>query len=233
MAIRVPIVDAVLPPSRRRVPGWARLLAVPATAGIVVLGVWIFGGKVTNDFALAMVLTAAWFGAAGLASLLAGLRWRALLLPVFGTFLAVSIAIGVYLADATLRDRVVNEEVVVAGPPSEATPGGPAATASGAFESRAHDTSGTATIVQLPDGGFVLTLTEFETDAGPDLRVYLVRGNGDDVSGAVDLGGLKGNRGNQQYEIPPEVDPADFGSVVIWCRAFSVNFGTAVLGPAD
>jgi hypothetical protein len=50
------------------------------------------------------------------------------------------------------------------------------------------------------------------------------------VGGAVDLGRLKGNRGDQQYVVPRAVS---VGSVVVWCRAFSVDFGTAVLrGPA-
>ena len=51
----------------------------------------------------------------------------------------------------------------------------------------------------------------------------------DDLGEFVDLGPLKGNKGNQQYEIPDDVDVADFTTVSIWCRAFSVGFAKADL----
>ena len=79
-------------------------------------------------------------------------------------------------------------------------------------------------------GKRVLTLTAFETSAGPDLRVRLVPGDTGDggASGNIDLGDLKGNRGNQQYTLPAGVDVSGH-SVVIWCRAFSASFGSAPL----
>jgi hypothetical protein len=49
-----------------------------------------------------------------------------------------------------------------------------------------------------------------------------------DADGAVDLGGLKGNRGDQQYEIPSGVTVTG-RTIVIWCRAFSAPFGSATL----
>jgi len=49
------------------------------------------------------------------------------------------------------------------------------------------------------------------------------------VDGAVDLGALRGNRGDQEYALPADVDPAGIGRVVIWCRAFTVAFGEATL----
>jgi hypothetical protein len=45
----------------------------------------------------------------------------------------------------------------------------------------------------------------------------------------VDLGALKGNKGNQQYALPRDLDLERFTTVVIWCRAFSVNFARAPL----
>jgi hypothetical protein len=84
--------------------------------------------------------------------------------------------------------------------------------------------------VATRDGRRVLTLTGFETAAGPDLRVRVAPGpttdgGADDVT---DLGALKGNRGNQQYELPPEIG-GDGATVIIWCRAFSALFGSAPL----
>jgi hypothetical protein len=85
--------------------------------------------------------------------------------------------------------------------------------------------------VRRADGRHVLTLTEFSTSPGPDLRVRLVPGDSEDggADGNVDLGALKGNRGNQQYQLPDGFDPSRSASVVIWCRAFSVAFAAARL----
>jgi len=54
---------------------------------------------------------------------------------------------------------------------------------------------------------------------------------GTDVEAGEDLGALKGNKGDQQYEVPGSLSTGDLerGSVVIWCRAFSVAFGSADL----
>ena len=77
-----------------------------------------------------------------------------------------------------------------------------------------------------------LTLTGFEVDNGPDLRVHLVTGpaTGEgDVDDVEDLGALKGNRGDQQYTVPRNLDTNRYDTAVIWCRAFSVNFAAAKL----
>jgi hypothetical protein len=169
-----------------------------------------------------MGLTALWLALAFLAAVASARRWRSLAWPVLGTFVVTAGAVVVYLGYATLVDRVVNEQVVVATAPGNTEAG------SGAFTSAAHRTTGTATVVELADGRRMLTLTDFETDPGPDLRVYLARAPGD-VSGAVDLGALKGNRGNQQYAIPPGTDLGALATVIVWCRAFSVEFGSARL----
>ena len=63
---------------------------------------------------------------------------------------------------------------------------------------------------------------------GPDLVVYLVPRPGQtELDGAVSLGDLKGNKGNQNYPVPADVDPTQFGGVLVWCRAFSVEFAGA------
>ena len=107
--------------------------------------------------------------------------------------------------------------------------------ASGQFHSGAHETKGMATVFQLADGKKTLRLTNFATSNGPDVHVYLVAvpdaKDNETVtkSESVDLGTLKGNIGDQNYELPANADLAKYRAVTIWCKRFSVNFGTAPL----
>lgn len=107
--------------------------------------------------------------------------------------------------------------------------------ASGQFRSAAHETKGTATVFQLADGKKTLRLTDFATSNGPDVHVYLVAAgdakDNDTVTqaGFIDIGTLKGNIGDQNYELPADADLAKYRSVTIWCKRFGVNFGTAPL----
>ena len=107
--------------------------------------------------------------------------------------------------------------------------------ASGEFHAGAHETKGTATIFQLGDGKRALRLTNFATSNGPDVHVYVVAAgdakDNDTVknAGFIDLGSLKGNIGDQNYDVPANVDLAKYRAVTIWCARFGVNFGTAPL----
>jgi hypothetical protein len=107
--------------------------------------------------------------------------------------------------------------------------------ATGVFHSGAHETKGTAAVFQLADGKKTLRLTDFATSNGPDVHVYLVAADdakdNDSVTkaGFVDIGTLKGNIGDQNYELPANTDIAKYRAVTIWCKRFSVNFGTAPL----
>jgi hypothetical protein len=107
--------------------------------------------------------------------------------------------------------------------------------AAGQFHSGAHETKGTATIFQLGDGKRTLRLTNFETSNGPDVHVYLVAAedakDNDTVTraGFIDVASLKGNIGDQNYELPANADLNKYRAVTIWCKRFSVNFGTAPL----
>jgi hypothetical protein len=93
-----------------------------------------------------------------------------------------------------------------------------------------HQGTGDATIYET-EGNFVLRLENFEVTNGPDLRVYLAAGTGptnrSDLGQFVDLGSLKGNIGNQNYDIPADVDVTLYNSVVIYCKPFHVVFATA------
>src|SRR5262245_54233905 len=107
--------------------------------------------------------------------------------------------------------------------------------ASGKFHSGAHPTSGTATVYQLADGTRVLRFTDFKTSNGPDVHVYLVAA--DDASdnesvikaGFVDVGSIKGNIGDQNYALGSDVDLSKYRAVSVWCKRFSINFGSASL----
>ena len=214
----------------------ARAGAVVATTAVTGVGVWVAGGVLTDDASVARVLTGAWFGVVGGLAVAAALRWRAVAVAVVGTWLVTSVALGGFLLLTSSLDRTVDEDVVRAQPSRSQPATAPGAgaqdsadratlAAAGRFRSGAHDTRGLASLVRLPSGDRVLTLTRFATSPGPDLRVYLVPPGGD-TDHAVDLGRLKGNKGDQQYDVPRR---ARAGTVVIWCRAFSVEFGSASL----
>jgi hypothetical protein len=99
----------------------------------------------------------------------------------------------------------------------------------GTFIDRAHPTRGTARIITDGDRSF-LRLEGFETDNGPDLNVYLATGDPTGSPGDfVDLGDLKGNVGDQNYEIDPDVVLDEYTTVFIWCVRFGVAFGAAAL----
>ncbi|MDQ6604417.1 MAG: DM13 domain-containing protein [Chloroflexota bacterium] len=102
---------------------------------------------------------------------------------------------------------------------------GPVAVKSGHFVKVEHDGSGTATIFKQGDGAYVLRFDTLDVTNGPDLRVRLLGQNGANL----DLGGLKGNKGNQNYVLPADFDPATYDTADIWCRAFKVQFNTAAL----
>jgi hypothetical protein len=90
-----------------------------------------------------------------------------------------------------------------------------------------HNTEGVAKIIQLADGTDILRSENFKATNGPDLYVYLStdKTNAD----IVNLGRLKGNIGNQNYLIPADTDITKYNTALIWCRAFSVIFGSAQL----
>jgi hypothetical protein len=90
-----------------------------------------------------------------------------------------------------------------------------------------HNAEGVAKIIQLADATDILRLENFKATNGPDLYVYLStdKTNAD----IVNLGRLKGNIGNQNYLVPVATDITKYNTALIWCRAFSVIFGSAQL----
>jgi hypothetical protein len=107
----------------------------------------------------------------------------------------------------------------------------------GTFHGKVHSTSGRATIYQEADGRLVLRLTNFKTSNGPDVHVVLIAAKDaeDDANflknstEKLELGALKGNQGDQNYNIPAGTDLAKFQTVSIYCERFNANFGAAPL----
>lgn len=119
--------------------------------------------------------------------------------------------------------------------PSDAQP---VILAQGSLISHEYATSGTVKILKLADGSRVLRLENLDTTDGPKVEVWLsdapvIEGKagwfvfGD--SNYQSLGALKGNKGNQNYAIPADLDLSDFSSVSLWCVTFSVSFAAAEL----
>ena len=223
-------------------------LAFVAVVVALVAGVLLFG-RISDNATVSMGLTGLWFALVFLVAAAVALRRRELLWPLAIGYGAVGVLTGVLLVAPTIFDKEVDEQIVT-GPPASARPATPrdrqadrearpapegnVQIASGRFASIAHEGTGKAAVVELPSGALKLTLSDFETDAGPDLRVYVstddpARG---DLGDFRDLGALKGNIGDQQYDLPRDIDLQRYSTVVVWCRAFSVAFTSAPLRTA-
>jgi Electron transfer DM13 len=150
---------------------------------------------------------------------------------IFALLLALAGAWYAFRPERLFINQKVNEQF----PTAAAANNAPVKLAAGEFHSGAHETKGTAAIFKLEDGKRTLRLTNFATSNGPDVRVYLVAApdakDSETVksAGYVELGALKGNIGDQNYEVPANVDLAKYRAVTIWCARFNVNFGTAPL----
>ena len=219
------------------------VLVVLGVVVFTLLGLWVFAGLIAPGYFSSIALGIVWFI---LAAVLLG-RFRKnrpeLTWPVRGTFLVTAVVVSVFALVTSVSDRTVNETVVTGVPLSEAEPtakipeqpGKPEPRqnielAAGAFESAEEGSaSGRAALVKVAGGPVMLTITDLDVAAGPDLRVYLVPGDGEDVDDRLDLGGLKGNKGTQQYELPDDAGTSLPRTVVVYCRAFSVAFGRAHL----
>lgn len=167
---------------------------------------------------------------------------------------AIVLPVGWYLLSPLFIERVVSEEL----PPalreamapalkeaaakqtamSEPMPGpaNPALVARGEFMPVAHEGRGRALVYRGATGDLILRFEGFYVLNGPDLRVYMVRApvvkSRADVQEYLELGKLKGNRGDQNYPLPTGFDLAAYQSVVIWCHPFGVAFASASLGQA-
>lgn len=90
----------------------------------------------------------------------------------------------------------------------------------------AHEVSGEVVVVE-DNGKKILRFQDLDTINGPDLRIYLSTDTS--AEDFVDLGAIKGTKGNVNYEIPEDVDLEKYDTALIWCRAFRVLFSHADL----
>jgi hypothetical protein len=91
-----------------------------------------------------------------------------------------------------------------------------------------HNAEGKAKVVPLQQvNSNILRLENLKVTIGPDLYVYLSTDKS--ASDFVNLGNLKANNGNQNYDIPTGTDLSKYDTVLIWCKAFSVLFGSVEL----
>ena len=145
--------------------------------------------------------------------------------------------------NAAMADKAAPTAVMAdqAAPTALAAPAGPVALATGTFiagSTPGDKADGKATIYRLEDGKPLLRLEDFSTTNGPDLFVVLSSSANPDQDGLkngayLQLDALKGNVGNQNYDLPADVDLSQYKSVVIWCRTFNIVFGYATLQSAS
>src|SRR4029077_9293780 len=129
----------------------------------------------------------------------------------------------------------INQKVNEAAP--AALSAEPEALYTGKLEGKVHPTSGRATIYKAADGKEYLRLSDFTTSNGPDVHVLLTRAedkalDGEIVKGDfdnVELGTLKGNQGDQNYDLPASADLNQYQAVAIYCERFHAIFGVARL----
>ncbi len=165
----------------------------------------------------------------------------------------IAFAMGLYLFQPW---RIFTSSTVIEDIPAVATPAAtpavgsqePSATptavavprelATGQLISHEHASSGTVKILELPDGSRILRFEGLDTSDGPDLRVWLsdapvIEGLAGwqvfDDGAYLDLGALKANKGDQNYDIPAATVLGDYTSVSIWCARFTVSFAAAEL----
>ncbi|WP_433495840.1 DM13 domain-containing protein [Micromonospora sp. CA-248089] len=176
---------------------------------------------------------------------------RRVVLAGLAVVAVTGLAVGLYLFQPwrLVTDREVREALPsvtepqpqpagTSGPPPTVAPPADVVLAAGDFVTHEHDTSGRAQLVRLADGRRQLLLRGLDTSDGPDLRVWLtdrkvLPGRAGwqvfDDGRWVELGRLKGNIGDQVYDIPASVDLDGLRSVSIWCKRFAVSFGAAPL----
>lgn len=165
------------------------------------------------------------------------IRQNPLLLGAIIIVLIVGLGVAWWLGSPLFINNTVNETFPISEKQvSEQT--SPQRLSTGQFRDgdSFHKGSGKADIYPLADGSYVLRFEDFNVTNGPDLHIYLAKHPDPTTSadvndgGYLDLGGIKGNQGSQNYSIPAGTDISLYKSVVIYCQPFHVVFSVAPLG---
>lgn len=137
----------------------------------------------------------------------------------------IFVGVGYWLISPLWRVKYVNEEAPL-NSNSQTSVAQATSTLSGIFVNGAHDVSGKAYILN-DNSRKILRFEDFKTLNGPDLFIYLASDN--NAKDYINLGAIKGTEGNINYIIPQGTDLNKYSNVLVWCRAFSVLFGSAEL----
>ena len=140
----------------------------------------------------------------------------------------IVIPIGIYTISPYFTNTIIDEALPISAEGSQISiDDTPKAFLSGQFVGVGdgiHDVSGDVKILKLDNADY-LRFEKFKATNGPDLHVYL--GTDDKATEFIDLGLLKANNGNQNYEIPEGTNLEKYNKVLVWCKMFSVLFGSA------
>jgi hypothetical protein len=141
---------------------------------------------------------------------------------------AAAVLILPYYVGSTVEDELPGATTTANGAPAPGTATNQVLV-QGEIEGIGHSGSGQALLVRLPDGSMLLRFENLSVDNAPDAHVYLVPGADRESPDGARLAKLKGNEGNQNYEIEAGQLPAGPVTALIWCRAFSVPIAAATL----
>lgn len=219
-----------------------------------VVAVAVLGGLQLAGADLAALVPRSALGVAVVAGIVAALVGWSALARLFvpnrvvrgAVVLLPALALLGWLLPSLVVDRTVQEDLPGLVPPAAAAAAAPSPIAAAPAPSAVppqvrtlgtgalrgldgHQATGTASLLEVSDGVFV-RVADLDSTRSPDVRVWLVpAGQEDPSAGGVELGPLKGNRGSSNYEVPAGTDLEQYGTVLLWCRAFSTAIGAADL----
>jgi hypothetical protein len=129
----------------------------------------------------------------------------------------------------------INEKVKEPAP--FATSSDPQPMLTGRFKGKAQQTSGRATIYKKPGGEEYLRLNDFTTSSGPDVHIVLARSDDRSLAqdlgkrdlDSIDLGPLKSDQGDQNYDLPAATDLNQYDAAVVYSPQSHTVLGLAKL----
>src|SRR5262249_33630189 len=100
-----------------------------------------------------------------------------------------------------------------------------------------QQTTGRATIYKRPDGEEYLRLSDFKTARDESIHVFLGRSSDSNLAqgaanGGLDgiyVGPLKGNQGDQNYDLPATADLNKYDAVIVYSHRAREVYGLANL----